>query len=98
MLFQFREAFEPQVFTLIEHVYRLNIAPKKLNKRLYIGGFWDQSMQQVNDKVKFNHVTEHQLGVRIIGQFYAVAEYRINTFLSNKNTGLGYGFEYKIVF
>jgi hypothetical protein len=98
MLLQFREASDLKLFTQIEHVYRLNIAPKKLNKRLYIGGFWDQSMAQVDGKTKFNHVTEHQLGARIIGQLYAVAEYRVNTFLPTDNTGLGYGFEYKIVF
>lgn len=98
MIVQFREANNPKLFTQIEHVYKLNIAPKKLNNRVYLAGFWDQSMAQENNKILFNHVTEHQLGLRIIGEFYLVTEYRINTYLARDNIGLGYGVQYKVKF
>jgi len=98
MMIQFRESTDPKFLTLIEHVYRLNIAPKKLNNRLYIGGFWDEAFGNVDGKLIFNHVSEHQLGIRVYKELYAVTEFRINTFLPYNNIGLGYGLEYKIKF
>lgn len=98
MFIQFRSKARPAYMTIIEHVYRLNIAPKPLNNRLYIGGFVDQNFVYTNGKVSLKWVTEHQLGVRLVSQLYAVAEFRINTFLTEKQYGLGYGLEYNVAF
>lgn len=98
MIFQFREATESKYFTQIEHVYRLNIAPEKTNNRIYIAGFWDQLFFNDNNKISFQHVSEHQLGIRLVSQLYIVTEYRINTFFESQQTGLGYGIEYKMIF
>lgn len=99
MFIQFRRNSKTKYMTIIEHVYRINIAPKKLNNRLYIGGFIDQNFSYLdNGGVVFKYVSEHQLGIRLIDQFYAVFEFRINDFLPDENYGLGYGLEYKIVF
>ena len=85
--------------TIIEHVYRINIAPGKLGNRLYLAGFIDQNFNYLdNGGLAFKYVSEHQLGLRLIDQFYAVMEFRINDFLPDENYGLGYGLQYKIVF
>ena len=99
MFIQFRRNSKTKYMSIIEHVYRINIAPKSLNNRLYIGGFIDQNFNYLDGGgVAFKYVSEHQLGIRLINQFYAVLEYRINDFLPTENYGLGYGLEYKIVF
>jgi hypothetical protein len=99
MFFQFRENTPPKYLTIIEHVYRINIMPEKLNKRVYLGGFADQNFVfQKNGKLSFQWVSEHQLGVKIAKGLYAIVEYRINDFLPKDNYGLGYGFEFKIAF
>ena len=84
---------------IIEHVYRINIAKKKLDRRIYISGFIDQNFNyNGRGGLSFKWVTEHQLGVRIIDELYAILEYRINDFYPKDNYGLGYGLEYKIIF
>lgn len=99
MFIQFRRNSKTKYMSIIEHVYRINIAPKKLNNRIYLGGFIDQNFSYLdNGGVLFKYVSEHQLGVRLVNQFYAVFEFRINDFLSDENYGLGYGLEYKIEF
>ena len=100
MLVQLREKTSTKILTLVEHVYNINILPRLFNDRMYLGGFADHNMQKTtNGKIRHNWVTEHQLGFRIIDQLYIISEYRINTFLQNKQqNGLGYGFEYKIKF
>ena len=99
MFIQFRRNSKTKYMSIIEHVYRINIAPKILKNRLYLGGFIDQNFHYLNDGgVVFKYVSEHQLGVRMINQLYAVFEFRINDFMSDENYGLGYGLEYKIVF
>ena len=77
---------------VIEYVYRIS---DKENK-LVFSGFADQ-LHQLTDSLKFNWVSEHQLAIRLLKAFYAVAEYRINTF-KNKPHGLGLGLEYKVMF
>ena len=99
MFIQFRRNSKTKYMSIIEHVYRINIAPKKLNNRLYLGGFIDQNFNYLEEGgLAFKYVSEHQLGIRLIDQFYAVLEFRINDFLPDDNYGLGYGLEYKIVF
>jgi hypothetical protein len=98
MFIQFRSKAKPAYMTIIEHVYKLNIAPGPLNNRLYLSGFADQNFVYSNGKVKLKWVSEHQLGVRLISQLFAVAEFRINTFPDSEHYGLGYGLEYKVIF
>lgn len=99
MFVQLRGRSETKLMTIIEHVYRLNILSNRLDNRLYIGGFADQNfVNSLSGEIMTEWVTEHQLGIRIIDQLYAVLEYRINTFLAKDTNGLGYGLEYKIKF
>lgn len=99
MFLQLRNKTKVEYMTIIEHAYRINILAGRLNNRVYLAGFADQNFKYLeNDKVTFEWVTEHQLGIRLIEELYAVAEYRINTFLPANNYGVGYGLEYKIVF
>jgi hypothetical protein len=79
----------------VEHVYRINL----LKDRLYIYGFADHNMNYGGGIGGNNHrwVSETQLGVRLIAGLHAVAEFRRNEFLSEKN-GLGLGLEYLIRF
>lgn len=85
-------------FVQFEHAYQWWLLPDRLNRRLYIGGFADQNFRAGSEQDEVMWVSEHQLGIRIVDQFYLVAEFRINDFLPSDNYGLGYGLEYKIVF
>ena len=80
MMLQFRNLSKTKYATQLEHVYNINLFPKKFNNRLYLGGFADQIINYNNGKVSFTWVTEHQLGYRIYDRFFAVIEYRINQF------------------
>lgn len=85
-------------FPQVEYVYRFNVLGEKLKDRLYLMGFADQIFNY-NDKLTQQWVSEHQLGYKIKGAFYLVAEYRINTFLPKASQhALGLGLEYVIVF
>jgi len=94
MLIQFRVATETKYMTQIEHVYKIRL----YKDRIYLGGFADQNIAFSNSKMSVIWVTEHQLGVRIVDQFYGVVEYRLNDFLASESTGVGFGLEYKIKF
>lgn len=97
-LFQFDFDKPTGYFTQMEHVYKLLLFPQPLNRRVYISGFADQNFRSGSEENKTKWVTEHQLGIRIIDEFYVVAEYRINDFFLSGHYGLGYGLEYKIIF
>jgi len=80
----------------MEHFYRWNILPEKLNNRVYISGFADHTLAGKNAK---GLVTEHQLGIRLVDSFYAVAEYRhFSYFPKGYQNGVGFGLEYEIMF
>tara|TARA_R110002050_G_scaffold100580_1_gene208118 strand:- start:61307 stop:62050 length:744 start_codon:yes stop_codon:yes gene_type:complete len=99
MIIQFRSRSATKLLTQIEHAYRINLLPRTLNNRLYLGGFADQNINYLNNGgISFKWVSEHQLGYRLIDQLYIVLEYRINDFLPTDHYGLGYGFEYTIKF
>lgn len=100
MLVQFRRKTNIKIGTQIEHVYRLLIAPNKLNNRLYLSGFIDQNIVYADSgSIYFRWVSEHQLGYQILNNLYTVLEYRINDFFTTiHKTGLGYGLQYKIIF
>ncbi len=76
----------------IEHIYK--IFPDILGKRLYLSGFVDHNINSGKSTV----VTEHQLGFRVIDQFYLVSEYRYKGSLNKEKSGVGLGVEYKILF
>ena len=80
----------------MEHFYKLDIAPKLLNNRVYISGFADHTM---GGPIAKGLVMEHQAGIRLIDNFYAVAEYRhFSYFPTQYRNGWGLGLEYLIVF
>lgn len=91
----------------LSHVYRWDIAPNKLQQRLYVSGFLDQNicvgecLLDPNDPLAgakhHRIVTEHQLGVRIAGGFHIVGEVRYN---DDYLPGFGFagGLEYVINF
>lgn len=80
----------------MEHFYKLDIAPKLLNNRLYISGFADHTM---GGPIAKGLVMEHQAGLRLFDNFYAVAEYRhFSYFPTQYRNGWGLGLEYLVVF
>ena len=80
----------------IEHFYRLEIAPKLTKNRIYISGFADHTF---GGPMSAGLVMEHQLGVRIYDQFYAVAEYRHFSYYPDPyKDGVGLGLQYLILF
>ena len=78
----------------MEHVYSTALFPNLLANRVYISGFADHNFL---DDGSTTLVTETQLGIRIIDQFFAIAEYRHSDFTPDKD-GVGFGVEYKIRF
>ena len=102
-LVKISEASGVEYFRQLEHVYKLSILPKLLHNRVYIAGFADQNFiyqnnSQDNNKLSFNWVSEHQLGVMLFDHFYLVTEYRINDFLPANKTGFGYGLQYIVIY
>jgi hypothetical protein len=84
-LVKFAEHSIPKAFTQIEYVYKIDILPSKLNKRLYISGFADKDLQwSTNNSLKPAWATEYQLDVRITGRLHTVTEYRLNEYLPEK--------------
>ena len=98
MLILLRMETDIKYMTMIEHVYNIKVWPSKLKDRVYIAGFADQNIVYLDGGVKMRWVSEYQLGIGLIDQFYLVAEYRINDLLPSGNYGLGYGFQYKVAF
>lgn len=84
----------------IEHVYRLNILPELLDKRVYLAGFLDHNLWLGGDAGSqvSTLVTEHQLGVRVIDHLHLVVELRRNEFFAEKQNGIGLGLQYIVPF
>ena len=78
----------------MEHVYRRNF----LDGLVYVGGFADHNVNGTADSSDW--VSETQVGVKLLGNFYAVAEYRYFSFAnaSRFKQGVGIGVEYAIRF
>lgn len=92
-LYQFdAQSNRSPLLTQIDHFYRLNL----FNGKAYVTGFADQDIYY--ESSKFIWVTEHQLGVAVYKKLYAVAEYRYNQYLPTKNSGIGFGLEYLMLF
>lgn len=98
MFIQWREATELKYNSIIEYVYNIMIFPKTLHNRVYIGGFIDQNFIYYNSKITMEFVTEHQIGLQLFRNLFAVCEYRVSTFLLDEPNGIGYGIEYKSKF
>lgn len=89
----FCEEQSPQYFTQAQYVYRIKLFNKKLDNRLYLGGFANQYWDARASKNPFSWVTEHQLGLRIWKGLHGVVELRYNAFWP-QSKGIGFGFEY----
>ena len=80
----------------IEHVYSIQILPKQTGQRIYISGFADQTM---GGDIARGVISETQLGVRLVDQLHAVAEYRyFGYFPEEFRHGLGIGLQYLVLF
>lgn len=77
----------------MEHVYRIDVLPELLDDRVYLAGFMDHTFGGPGNPAV---VTEHQLGVRIIDRWYAIAEFRRNEYRKGREDSLGLGAEYII--
>lgn len=78
----------------LEHVWRLSTP--YLDNRLYFAGFIDHTFNGASppDAPASPIVLEAQLGLRLIEEFYAIAEYRINQYRVGSETNLALGAEY----
>ncbi|PCJ53281.1 MAG: hypothetical protein COA79_22980 [Planctomycetota bacterium] len=77
----------------LEHVYKFNLFKNLTYNRLYLAGFMDHSFGGLKDP---KIVTEHQLGLRIIDQFYIIFEFRYNGYRNDEEESYGAGVEYII--
>ena len=81
----------------LEHFFKWRIPGT--DRRLYISGFVDQTFD-LNLPDVFPGtpiVAEVQGGFRLFGEFYVVAEYRVNEFRLGDEHNIAAGFEYKLL-
>lgn len=79
----------------MEHVYFMNVLPHLFDGKLYLSGFADHTFGGPGNPAL---VTEHQIGYRMIDNWFAVAEYRRNEYRKGNEDSLGLGVEYKVIF
>lgn len=96
-LLQFGYDFPLDDFTWqIEHVWSIQILPKLTGRRIYISGFADQT---IGGEIARGLISETQLGIRLVDQFYAVTEYRyFGYFPKEFRHGVGLGLQYLVLF
>jgi hypothetical protein len=91
----------PGFHSQLSGFYRWEIAATKIDRRVYVSGWVDLDIFSKGEK-HVELLTEHQLGLRLIATFYAVAEFRhlyLDKFArSGQETGVGFGLEYQIPF
>lgn len=82
-------------FWQMEHYFKM-LFPG-ITDRLYLSGFLDQTFGLRDSPALPDHpvVTEIQLGLRLVDNFYAVSEYRINEYRPAAVHNLAAGIEYK---
>ncbi len=80
----------------IEHAFRTSILEEMFEKRLYMSGFADHTIDTRAGKDTW--VEEAQFGFRLVDQFYVVLEQRYNGYRRNKENALGAGLEYNYLF
>lgn len=81
----------------MEHVFQWKVLPELLGDRVYIGGFADHVIDHASG-TDATWVEEAQLGVRIAGEWFLVAEQRYNGFRRGSEASLGLGVEYVVRF
>ncbi|QDT07284.1 hypothetical protein K227x_57110 [Rubripirellula lacrimiformis] len=81
----------------IEHVFLWKVFPELLDDRVYISGFADHNINH-HGATSSTWVEETQLGVRVVDEWYLVAEQRYNGFRVGDESSLGLGIEYVIRF
>lgn len=84
----------------IEHVYKIRLFPTLMDRRLYLSGFLDHNLAlgAPTGTAPSRVVTEHQLGLRVVGGFHVVSEFRYNQFFATKRRGVGIGIQYVVPF
>lgn len=82
--------------TQMEHT--VNMRFPYISDRLYLAGFIDHTFGETNtnDTPENPIVAEAQFGIRLIDNFYSVAEYRLNQYRRSDINNMAYGLEYKI--
>jgi hypothetical protein len=76
----------------MEHTYRRTF----FDDRMYVAAFLDHNINRVGSST---WVTEHQVGLRLVDQLHAVAEYRFkSTAPAGFESGWAFGLEYVIGF
>ncbi len=79
----------------MEHIGRIDTP--YLDRRLYVAGFADHTFNQGLAGIPNNPlILEVQGGLRLIEEFYAIAEYRVNQYRVGHESNLGLGAEYVI--
>ncbi len=87
---------DPYVWQL-EHTFNMKFPA--ISDRLYLGGFWDQTFNQ-NLPAGFPArpiIGKAQLGYRIVDNFFAVADFRVNEYRRSDVMTLGLGVQYKFL-
>jgi hypothetical protein len=78
----------------ISHVYQLQFP--YLSDRLYLSGFFDHNLHRGDPGGRQQAViTETQLGVRLFGNLYGIAEYRRNDYRASNTDNLAVGLEFR---
>lgn len=91
LAFERPNAWESQ----ISFFYRLEPFADRIDHRIYLQGWGDFDFR--TGKGLLDVITEHQIGIRLAGEFYAIAEFRHASFMA-KTTGVGFGLEYRMRF
>ena len=76
--YQFDSVAEPGWRWQLGHVYRIGLFARSRGDRAYLAGFMDHNLWVGGDETRpwaSRIVTEHQLGVRVVGGLHVVAEY-----------------------
>ncbi len=80
----------------MEHVFRMTFP--KISNRIYLSGFIDHTFNEdLASNIPNNPiVAEFQIGYRMLENFYAVTEYRLNQYRQPNEDNLAVGLEYII--
>ena len=85
----------------LEHVYKIGLFAHAWGDRAYLAGFLDHNLWVGGGDARpfaSRVVTEHQLGVRLVGGLHVVAEYRFNEYSETDQHGAGFGLQYVMKF
>jgi hypothetical protein len=78
----------------LSHAYQMRFP--YLSERLYLSGFFDHNLHRSGPRGRSEAIhIEAQLGARLIGNLYGIAEYRRNDYKAPNKDNLAIGLEYK---